>query len=87
MFPNYAPTYTFNAARHPGSKSENKPLYYLPGGRDGKNRDVVCDVAGWASDNYAPDAMNTSTDAPRFAEVCGRSANTVAWRCTMTITQ
>lgn len=85
VFPNYAPTYTFNAAKHPqaaahawliqqalpnhpGSKVDNKPLYYLPGGRNGDNREVICDVTGWAKMHYDSKAMNTSSDAPNCDE-------------------
>lgn len=85
VFHNYAPTYTFNAAKYPqaaahawliqhgspkspGLKSMNTPLYYLPGGRNGANRAVICDVDGWARTNYDPAAMNSSTDAPNCDE-------------------
>ncbi|MGW5064200.1 hypothetical protein ACWEQ2_44245 [Streptomyces sp. NPDC004096] len=46
----------------------NTPLYYLPGGRDGANRAVICDVTGWARTNYDPAAMNSSTDDPNCDE-------------------
>ncbi|WP_234341549.1 Tat pathway signal protein [Streptomyces sp. NRRL S-646] len=85
VLPNYAPTYTFNAAKYPqaaahawliqhampnspGLKSADTPLYYLPGGRDGKNRNVICDESGWARTNYDPEAMNSSTDDPNCDE-------------------
>ncbi|MEU9214827.1 hypothetical protein AB0D27_45090 [Streptomyces sp. NPDC048415] len=45
-------------------QSAGTPLYYLPGGRDGKNRAAICDEASWAKNNYDPEAMNTSTDTP-----------------------
>ncbi|MGP3999491.1 hypothetical protein [Streptomyces sp. 8N706] len=48
----------------PGVQSAGTPLYYLPGGRDGKNRAVICDEDGWAKNNHDPDAMNSSTDTP-----------------------
>lgn len=48
----------------PGVQSMGTPLYYLPGGRDGKNRAVICDEDGWARNNQDPDAMNSSTDTP-----------------------
>ncbi|MFJ9483513.1 Tat pathway signal protein [Streptomyces mirabilis] len=88
VFVNYAPTYTFNAARypqaaahawllqrnapnHPGLRSADTPLYYLPGGKsdeDDRNRDVICDEAGWAAANGDPNAMNSSTDRPNCDE-------------------
>lgn len=75
VFANYAPTYTFNAAKypqaaahawlvqsqlnnHPGSRALLKPLYYLPGGGDPQNRDVVCDEAGWAGANGDPTVLD-----------------------------
>ncbi|MFF7274780.1 Tat pathway signal protein [Streptomyces griseorubiginosus] len=85
VVPNYAPTYTFNAAKYPqaaahawliqhemptspGLESADTPLYYLPGGRDGDNRDEICDESGWARTNYDPEAMNSADDDPNCDE-------------------
>ncbi|MGW1620867.1 golvesin C-terminal-like domain-containing protein [Streptomyces sp. NPDC002172] len=85
VLPDYAPTYTFNAAKYPqaaahawliqhampnspGLESANTPLYYLPGGRDGDNRDEICDESGWARTNYDPEAMNSTADDPNCDE-------------------
>lgn len=46
----------------------NTPLDYLPGGRNGANRAVICDVDGWARTNYDPAAMNSATDDPNCDE-------------------
>lgn len=53
------------APNHPGLRSANKPLYYLPGGKsdeDDENRDVICDEKGWAATNGDSSALNSATD-------------------------
>jgi hypothetical protein len=53
---------------HPGSRGLEKPLYYMPGGRDDKNRAVICDENGWAATYGDPAAMNGPTDTPNCDE-------------------
>ncbi|SEO39793.1 golvesin C-terminal-like domain-containing protein [Actinacidiphila rubida] len=43
---------------HPGSRALQKPLYYLPGGGNPKNRAVVCDEDGWAGANGDPTVLD-----------------------------
>ncbi|WNI17059.1 hypothetical protein [Actinacidiphila sp. ITFR-21] len=77
VFVNYAPTYTFNAGKFPQAAAHAwlvqtellpqpglpaTPLYYLPGGRDEQNRDVVCDEEGWAAANGDPAALSSPND-------------------------
>lgn len=72
------PTYTFNAARYPQAAAHAwlvqtelpphpgvlaTPLYYLPGGRDDQNRDVICDEGGWAAANGDPAVLSGPGDA------------------------
>ncbi|WP_200804559.1 carbohydrate-binding protein [Actinacidiphila paucisporea] len=78
VFVNYAPTYTFNAAKYPQAAAHAwlvqtelpphpgvlaTPLYYLPGGRDDQNRDVICDEGGWAAANGDPAVLSGPGDA------------------------
>ncbi|WP_189959348.1 hypothetical protein [Streptomyces violascens] len=54
-----------------GVKTRDTPLYYLPGGKraDGKNnRDVICDVASWASTYGDASAMDGAGDKPNCDE-------------------
>ncbi len=51
-----------------GVKTRNTPLYYLPGGRNGKNRAVVCDEDGWANKYGDLGAMQDATDKPNCDE-------------------
>ncbi|RPE26669.1 hypothetical protein EDD90_10963 [Streptomyces sp. Ag109_O5-1] len=90
VFGNYAPTFTFNAAKypqaaahawlvqsqlhnHPGSRALQKPLYYMPGGRNGQNRAVICDEAGWAAANGDAAVLSGTSDTLSCDEFAGNA--------------
>ncbi|MGW1163284.1 golvesin C-terminal-like domain-containing protein [Streptomyces sp. NPDC002513] len=58
---------------HPGSRVLEKPLYYMPGGRDGQNRAVICDESGWAAANGDPAVLSGTTDSLSCDEFAGNA--------------